>query len=367
LFWSLFKYCLAFGVLGFVVWWNWMPGDESGLEHVWNKHAVRGEPIGLGYLVLGFTLIVASMLNTLVRWYFLVRAQDLPFSMKDAFRLGLIGFFCNNFLPGSVGGDVVKAAGIARGQKRRTVAVATVLMDRAIAVWAMIWMVAILGIIFWYNGLLENIAAQRIVRSACIIVAVSVVVWVLLGFLPQRRADKFAWRLSRIPKVGHSAAEFWRAVWMYRCRPNSVYLALALTWLGQIGFVLGFYFSVLTLWDPQAGPIPTVAEHFLLVPVGLIIQAAPLFMGGAGIGEAGFGGLYAWFGSAAAVAVLGSLVMRVCTWVFAVVGFIVAQKLQPVAAPAEEEPLPSITAASESGAACCIPARRASEGACFPR
>jgi uncharacterized membrane protein YbhN (UPF0104 family) len=204
----------------------------------------------------------------------------------------------------------------------------------------MIWMVAILGILFWSNGMLDGrVAAQRIVRSACIISAVSAVVWVLLGFLPQRRADKFAWRLTRIPKVGHSAAEFWRAVWMYRCRQNSVYLALVLTWLGQIGFVFGFYCCVLTVWDPPLqGAIPSAAEHFLLVPVGLIIQAAPLFPGGAGIGEAGFGGLYAWFGSAAAIAVLGSLIMRVSTWVFAIGGFIVAQKLDPVAAPAEEFP-----------------------------
>jgi hypothetical protein len=124
---------------------------------------------------------------------------------------------------------------------------------------------------------------------------------------------------------------------MYRCRQMSVYLALVLTWLGQIGFVFGFYFSVLTLYDPASGSIPTAAEHFLLVPIGLIIQAAPLFPGGAGIGEAGFGGLYAWFGCAAAVAVLGSLVMRVLTWIFALAGFVLAQRLRPRTV-REEEP-----------------------------
>ncbi len=344
LFWNLFKYVLAFGLLGYVVWSNWLPDSDRVLAHVWDRHAVRGEPMDVGSLLAGFTLISASMMITLVRWYFLVRAQDLPFRLRDAFRLGLIGFFFNTFLPGSVGGDVVKAAGIARGQKRRAVAVATVVMDRVIAVWAMIWMVAVLGIIFWSLGMLdEKIAAQRIVRAACIIVVISVVVWVLLGFLPQKRAEKFATRLTRIPKIGHSVAELWRAVWMYRCRQKSVYLALALTWLGQIGFVLGFYFSVQTLWSGDAGglaEIPTVAEHFLLVPVGLIIQAAPLFPGGAGIGEAGFGGLYKWFECLPAAAVLGSLVMRVNTWVFAIGGFVVAQRMQPASTPAaEEEPL----------------------------
>jgi len=101
-------------------------------------------------------------------------------------------------------------------------------------------------------------------------------------------AEKFAGRLSKIPKVGHSAAEFWRAVWMYRCQQRSVAAAMLLSWVGQVGFVFVFYFRVQTL-DPPSGTIPSVAQHFLLVPIGLVIQALlPLQMvAGGGVGEAG--------------------------------------------------------------------------------
>jgi len=333
---NLFKYALAFGVLGVVIWLNWEPGSDKGLQHVWNTHAVRGEPINATALALAFVIGAASLAITLVRWYVLVRAQGLPFRLRDAFRLGLIGFAANTFLPGSVGGDVVKAAGLARSQRRRTVAVATVIMDRAIALWALVWFVALFGGAAWWMGMLDGPAAavsHKIVTVAGVIVVVSVAVWVLLGLLPPRRAEKFAGRLSKIPKVGHSAAEFWRAVWMYRCRQRSVAAAMLLSWVGQVGFVFAFYFSVRTLWDPQIGSIPSVAEHFLLVPIGLVIQAAPLFPGGAGIGEAGFGGLYAWFGCAAATAVLGSLVQRMINWVIGLGGYMVWLRMratQPV-------------------------------------
>jgi uncharacterized protein (TIRG00374 family) len=274
--------------------------------------------------------MAASLAMTLMRWHLLVRAQGLPCRLRDAFRLGLFGFFYNAFLPGSVGGDAVKAAGLAYSQRRRTVAVATVIMDRAIALWGLVWFVALLGGAFWALGLLDGPAAatsRKIVTFAAAVVAASVTVWLLLGLLPQWRAERFAGRLTRIPKVGPSAAEFWRAVWMYRCRQGSVALALLLSWVGQVGFVFVFYFSVRTLWDPAVGRIPAVSEHFLLVPIGLVIQAMPGSPGGAGIGEAGFGGLYAWFGCAAAVAVLGSLVQRVIMWGLGLVGYLIALRM----------------------------------------
>ena len=252
------------------------------------------------------------------RWYFLVRAVGLSFRLVDALRLGFVGFFYNAFLPGSVGGDIIKAAFLAREQSRRTVAVATVIMDRAIAVWGLVWFVALLGAGFWYFGWLEGQGGEQcytIVQTAWIIIGASMVGWVLLGFLPPHRAERFAGRLSSIPKVGHSAAEFWRAVWIYRCRPWCVFATLVLTWIGQVFFVFLFYFSVLTLCDPGPdNPIPSLAQHFLIVPIGLIVQGVPLFPGGAGIGELGFGKLYGLLKCSEASGISGSLVQRVINW-----------------------------------------------------
>src|SRR5438067_1154711 len=78
--------------------------------------------------------------------------------------------------------------------------------------------------------------SKLVVRVALAIVAASVVVWLLLGLLPAQRAERFAERLTRLPRVGGSAAEFWRAVWMYRCRQGSVALALLISWAGHVNF-----------------------------------------------------------------------------------------------------------------------------------
>ena len=254
----------------------------------------------------------------------------------------MIGTFFSTFLPGSVGGDVVRAAFLAKEQKnRRTVAVATVLMDRAIALWGLIWFVALLGGAFWMAGMLDGKSegpAKLIVKTAGIIVGVTGSIWVGLGFLPARRAEIFAGRLSRIPRVGAAVAELWRAVWIYRLRPKSILLTLVLSWIGHVGFVTSFYCFARTLWDGSPdNPLPTLTQHFLIVPIGLIIEAAPLFPGGAGIGEAGYGALYGWFGSAAANGVLASLVKRVINWIIGLAGWVVLLRTKIDLAPSETQ------------------------------
>ena len=76
---------------------------------------------------------------TFVRWYLLVRALQLQFRLVDAFRLGFLGYLFNFVVVGSVGGDLFKAIFIAREQPgRRAEAVATVLVDRIVGVYALV-------------------------------------------------------------------------------------------------------------------------------------------------------------------------------------------------------------------------------------
>jgi hypothetical protein len=115
---------------------------------------------------------------------------------------------------------------------------------------------------------------------------------------------------------------------MYRCRPRSVLLVLVLSWIGHVGFVFFFYCSALVLRSSGSGEMPTLAQHFLIVPIGLVIQAMPFFPGGAGIGELGFGLLYEWLGCSEAAGVLGSLVQRVIMWALGLLGYLVYLRMR---------------------------------------
>lgn len=345
----LLKYGVGLGLLAWVVWSHWDRTTETG-EEVGLAAALR-KPVHAGPLALCVVICLTGVLLTFVRWYVLVRAQGLPFSLTAAFRLGLVGFFFNTFLPGAVGGDIVKATCIAREQSRRTVAVATVLLDRAVGLCGLFWLAAVLGGVFWATEALETLAGsaqattvlEAILLGSWALAAASVIFWVVLGLLRPSAAEGLARRLEGVPKVGPALAEFWRAVWMYRCRGRSVGLALLLAMVGHVGFVLTFYFAARTL--TPADRLPNLATHFLLVPVGMAIQAGFPTPGGVGGGEYGFGGLYQVLGFAFAFGVLGSLVQRVILWALGFLGYLVYLRLRPGLRHPTPEARPELAAA----------------------
>jgi uncharacterized membrane protein YbhN (UPF0104 family) len=318
------QYTIAIGLLVWIIWSNWAPANGQGLAAAWQRHVEGGQPVRWGLYLLAVGICAVAVLQTFVRWYYLVRAQELPFTLWNALRLGLCGYFWNTFAPGSVGGDLFKAVGIARQQSRRTVAVATIVIDRVVGLWALVWLVAIMGGAFWLAGTLQGPAqpvCERIILVAAAIVAVSLLIWFTMGFLPPHRADIFARRLEKIPLVGHSLAELWRAVWIYRIKPRSVWLALAMAILGHVGFVLTFYFVSLTVLSP--GEVPSAATQFLIIPIGMAVQAGIPLPGGVGAGEYIFGKLYELVGYPVANGVLMTLAYRVITWVLGFAGYLV--------------------------------------------
>jgi uncharacterized membrane protein YbhN (UPF0104 family) len=343
---SILKYVLGVGLLTYVIVRNWEPsGGGPGLADAFRR-PLQPVPVALASLFLA-----ASALITFVRWYVLVRAQMLPITLGGAVRLGLVGNFFNSFLPSSVGGDVVKAVAVARTQRRRTAAITTILLDRAIGLWALVWLVALLGGGFWLaddTPFRANAGLRAIVRSAWVVVGVTAGGWLLLGVLPQKRVDQFADHLRRIPKVGNQAAEFWLAIWLYRTRPAAVVVALLLSVVSQTGNVLAFHFAAqVSVTATESDVLPTLAEHVLVVPLAMAIESLFPAPGGMGSGEYAYGQLYSMLGRPEALGVLASLARRSLTWAIGLVGYLVYLRLTPSRSAAAPYRDPAPTPADE--------------------
>jgi glycosyltransferase 2 family protein len=189
--------------------------------------------------------------------------------------------------------------------------------------------------------LLGNEAMKTIVRVTTAIVIGSGTVWLLMGYFSERRSAAVAARLDRIPRLGHTLAEFWRAGWMYRRKGTAVGVALVMSLVGHMGWVTCFHLCVSSFPDLDSA---TFAEHLLIVPIGITAQALFPLPGGIGGGEAAFGWLYTLLGKAAVAGVLGCMVQRVIAWGIGFIGYLVYTRM-------EKEVIPSSPAAIEGAVA----------------
>ncbi len=84
----------------------------------------------LTLLLLAVGIFVLSNLVGALQWKLLLHGQNISFPYGRAVKLYFIGLFFNNFLPGALGGDVVKIYSISRVEKRGREGLAATFVDR---------------------------------------------------------------------------------------------------------------------------------------------------------------------------------------------------------------------------------------------
>jgi len=326
----IFQYGIGFGLLAFVISKYWDPNPNNGAPGI--GQLLQGS-IAPEWLAVAALLMVTAAALQIYRWYLLVRALDLPFAVRDAYRLSLVGIFYNTFIPGSVGGDLVKAYFIAHAHpERKARAIASVIADRALGLFGLILFVAVLGSIAWAMGdarIVGNPDLQWIVKVMAVVAAVTVLGFLLLGFLPQRRVDRFAGRLKWIPKLGNPLSEMWYAVWMYRQRPKVVAAGVALSAASHFALVFAFH-SAASVFPPAnpAAELATLSEHMVIAPIGFIAQAIPITPGGVGVAEGVFAWLYKLSGRPETRGIIARLSLRLAEWLIAFSGYIVYLRMR---------------------------------------
>ena len=83
------------------------------------------------YLFAFLLLLGGQFLNSL-RWYVLLRAQDVPITISQTFKIFLGGAFASNFLPSTIGGDSLRFLAISRIAKDQSLGLASVILDRLV-------------------------------------------------------------------------------------------------------------------------------------------------------------------------------------------------------------------------------------------
>jgi len=305
---TLLKIVLATGILTYLVM---RLESQSGFTRLRYGTKHWGLLLGAaGLVTIGFSL-------SFVRWYLLVRALKLDFHLRDALRLGSLGYLLNFISPGSVGGDLFKAVFLAREQpEQKTAAVASIIIDRAVGLYAML-LVACFGIYLAEGGLSQNMALRTIaslIRFAALLGTVSVVSLMFPGTTGKRVQKLFA----RLPLVGETCVHLIQAASAYRHHRRILFSAIAIAIVTHCLLVSAF-------WAIERGlPVQaaTFRQNLVLVPTSLLAGVIPATPSGLGTMEAAVELLYRATGASAGDGTMVALAYRVATLVMASVGAI---------------------------------------------
>jgi uncharacterized protein (TIRG00374 family) len=250
----------------------------------WVVHSQRDDLRGVfrrgfdwRYFVAGFLVYLTGLVITFVRWYWLVRVVEPAFRLRDALLLGFIGNVWNLVVPGAVGGDLVKAAFLARMNIKRTQAIASMVIDRIVGLLGLFVLAGMAGIFAWPR-------APRDVRGLIVLVwiAIAAGLLVLAAIFTQSLTTRYPQLLEGHGKVALVLRELRALSVTYRKRLGLVAGMLLLSSCCHAMSVLAFYIVSLTLFS---NALPTLAEHFLMVPLTLFTTAVPLPFGAIGLSE----------------------------------------------------------------------------------
>jgi uncharacterized protein (TIRG00374 family) len=257
---------LAFGLLGLVIWRN---ADKI--------REVFGRPLDWRLLAAALGIYLVALLSTFVRWYLLVRVVDPRFTLGAALLLGFIGNVFNLVIPGAVGGDLVKAAYLARMHVKKTQAIASMVIDRIVGLLALFGLASIAGGIIWTT-------APTDIRPLILAAWVATALGVLL------LAAIFAQLFTRLfPGLGrgHSrlhviTTELKEMSSTYRRRLDVVGVCGLISLGNHALNVLAFYLIGRMLFPAMP---TTLAQHFLIAPLTFFTMAVPLPFGALGLTE----------------------------------------------------------------------------------
>jgi uncharacterized membrane protein YbhN (UPF0104 family) len=258
---TLLRFAVAFGLLAVVLYVH-----RRDLRDVFSRSP------DVSRLAAAFLLYAAGVWLSFTRWYVLARALALPLPYIEAMRLGCVAHFFNLMLPGQVGGDVVKAAYLFKADVKRGHAAASIALNVLMNLLGLFVLAVVAGLLAWSH--LEGPGRRLVVLAGAFLAATLALI--ALGLAPF--FDRF---LSRRRRGPGRLAGWSEAAAIYRRRPGVLLLAAAMAALSHVANVLAFSQVGHALFPS----VPSLSEHFLLVPLILFSTAIPLPLGALGASE----------------------------------------------------------------------------------
>ncbi|MHC4083682.1 MAG: lysylphosphatidylglycerol synthase transmembrane domain-containing protein [Planctomycetota bacterium] len=253
-------------------------------EQRWNRlvEIFRQMNIGIFAGVLGIFIISQVIVG--FRWWLLLRSQHIFMNLWAVVRLYFLGWFYNNFMPGSLGGDLLRAWYVTKHTNKKFEAVLSVFVDRIIGLSSTLVIAVFFYLLFLRSkgleipsggtgGFLSSIGQYK---SVFIWVAVIIIV-ILCALLLHKKSRSML--LKACSYIRQSAfrmiLKFRDAIVIYCKKPLTMLAAFALTVFLQLLTITAFW-----LLGRNLGIETGVVYYYVFFTLTWVLGAIPVSIGG---------------------------------------------------------------------------------------
>lgn len=266
-------------------------------------------------LVVAILVFATSQCLVGFRWWLFLRAQQIAVSLRLAIKLNFLGLFFSNFLPSSVGGDLVRAWYVSRYSSRKMQAAMGVLVDRTMGLIAtlLIGFTAILlfmrdADMLTFRRIDAETSFKKTLYVPHLILAIVIGIGVML--LLQKPLKSITHRAFR--HLVQLLSQLRQVVGVYYRHPFVLALGLFLTIFLQ-SMVITAYWLIGRNLNIEA----PLGYYFIFFPLVWVIGSIPVSIAGLGILEGGLVFLFDRYGGAPDGSAAALALCQRLTWVAA--------------------------------------------------
>ncbi len=260
------------------------------------------------WLLWGILIAGAENLVGAVRWRLFLKVLGIELPFWKSVEICLVALFCNTFMLGAAGGDLIRVAYLVQRGNRKTTSLLSIIMDRVSGLGALILIT--LALTVWnYDWLIQSALASTVVKFVILYQLVA------LAFIGISLLIAVKGWTDHLPK--------WAPVRKLVVDMGSGYALLASKWRTTLWasllslFMFAAYFAVFYCSARAFGAPINYVQLSTIMPAADIISALPISVGGVGVREQVFVimlGQLAGISAAMAVSISLTGFLVNCSW-----------------------------------------------------
>lgn len=276
--------------------------------------------LNVAALLLAIAVFCAALVLIAFRWWVFLRGQKIIVPYVLAIKLTFLGQFFTNFMPSSVGGDLVRAWYISRYTHKKIQAALGVIADRIMGLFATT-ILAVASYFLFMRGRFEifesimkdkgktrSLFASHPISWPHVLVVISIIVGIFFLLNEFFDLNKAFRRLIR--SMRHMFVQAREVLLIYVYHPSILFFGITITIVLQSAVIVSLWFI-----GKGLGMTVPLEYYFVFFPLMWVVSSLPLSIAGIGILEGGLVLLFVQFAGADENSARIVALCQRCVWV----------------------------------------------------